>query len=42
MPVLEGSGGISDLGEWIRNQVNQDAKQYAGQRPNKMTLGMNL
>ena len=40
--VAERSGVISDLGDWILNQVNQDAKQYAGQLPNKMTLALNL
>lgn len=42
IPVAERSGVISDLGDWILNQVNQDAKQYAGQLPNKMTLALNL
>jgi predicted signal transduction protein with EAL and GGDEF domain len=40
--VAERSGVISDLGDWILNQVNQDAKQHAGQLPNKMTLALNL
>ena len=42
IPVAERSGVISDLGDWILNQVNRDAKQYAGQLPNKMTLALNL
>lgn len=42
IPVAERSGVISDLGDWILNRVNQDAKQYAGQLPNKMTLALNL
>ena len=42
IPVAERSGLINDLGDWILNQVNADAKAYAGQLPSKMSLAVNL
>ena len=42
IPVAERSGLINDLGDWILNQVNADAKAYAGQLPTKMSLAVNL
>lgn len=42
IPVAERSGVINDLGDWILNQVNQDAKDYAGQLPRKLALAVNL
>ena len=42
IPVAERSGLINDLGDWILNQVNADAKAYAGQLPAKMSLAVNL
>lgn len=40
--VAERSGVINDLGDWILNQVNTDAKDFAGQLPSKFTLAVNL
>ena len=42
IPVAERSGVINDLGDWILNQVNGDAKQYAGELPTKLALAVNL
>ena len=42
IPVAERSGLINDLGDWILNQVNADAKAHAGQLPIKMSLAVNL
>ena len=42
IPVAERCGLINDLGDWILNQVNADAKTFAGQLPSKMTLAVNL
>ena len=42
IPVAERSGVINDLGDWILNQVNKDAKQFAGQMPRKLALAVNL
>lgn len=42
IPVAERSGVINDLGDWILNQVNTDAKDFAGQLPSKFTLAVNL
>lgn len=42
IPVAERSGIINDLGDWILNQVNADAKAYAGLLPTKMSLSVNL
>jgi len=42
IPVAERSGLINELGDWILNQVNADAKAYAGQLPSKMSLAINL
>lgn len=42
IPVAERSGVINDLGDWILNQVNKDAKQFAGQLPSKLALAVNL
>ena len=42
IPVAERSGVINDLGDWILNQVNADAKQYAGELPTKLALAVNL
>ena len=42
IPVAERSGVINDLGDWILNQVNKDAKAYAGLLPSKLTLAVNL
>ena len=42
IPVAERSGVINDLGDWILNQVNKDAKQFAGQLPKKLALAVNL
>jgi len=42
IPVAERSGLINDLGDWILNQVNADAKAYAGQLPSNMSLAVNL
>lgn len=42
IPVAERSGIINDLGDWILNQVNADAKAYAGLLPSKMSLSVNL
>lgn len=42
IPVAERSGVINDLGDWILNQVNKDAKAFAGQLPSKLALAVNL
>lgn len=42
IPVAERSGLINVLGDWILNQVNADAKAFAGQLPSKMSLAINL
>ena len=42
IPVAERSGVINDLGDWILNQVNTDAKAFAGQLPSKLALAVNL
>ena len=42
IPVAERSGVINDLGDWILNQLNGDAKQYAGELPTKLALAVNL
>ena len=42
IPVAERSGVINDLGDWVLNQVNADAKTYAGLLPSKMSLAVNL
>jgi len=42
IPVAERSGVINDLGDWILNQVNVDAKEYAGELPTKLALAVNL
>ena len=42
IPVAERTGVINDLGDWILNQVNTDAKRYAGRLPKKLTLAVNL
>ena len=42
IPVAERTGVINDLGDWILNQVNKDAKRYAGRLPKKLTLAVNL
>jgi predicted signal transduction protein with EAL and GGDEF domain len=42
IPVAERSGVINDLGDWILNQVNKDAKAFAGLLPSKLALAVNL
>lgn len=42
IPVAERSGLINELGDWILNQLNEDAKTYVNKLPSKLTLAVNL